>query len=31
MILEPYLLVAASLFCIGLYGILTSRNIEHKF
>ena len=27
MILEPYLLVAASLFCIGLYGILTSRNV----
>nr|YP_010231251.1 subunit 4L of NADH-plastoquinoneoxidoreductase [Nephroselmis pyriformis]QSV37320.1 subunit 4L of NADH-plastoquinoneoxidoreductase [Nephroselmis pyriformis] len=27
MILEAYLLLAAGLFCLGLYGILTSRNV----
>jgi NAD(P)H-quinone oxidoreductase subunit 4L len=27
MTLEPYLLLAAILFCLGFYGILTSRNV----
>ena len=26
MSLEPFLIIAAALFCIGIYGLITSRN-----